>query len=291
MTVYAPSRIYVIGVYLKRIVRWRRISWPYLSVDAFAKLADVEMYRSKYKGRAPSFKEIVAAKVVFCPSDRLEEFLSTYKGLIHPKVIISGNTDFEFHKIPENVPRSVKLMLLQNSFISDDKWIHTMPIGVENFRYGVNGHPRLFRYTHIPKNARGKILFGPFGATHSIREQVKLEFRNIPDKWIFLNSRIKPIKYRKLIEENFEFIVSVRGNGVDTHRLWETLYRGRKPIVQKDSWLSSLKFLDSYVYPINDWTVSEVSKVQEVEIIDFDPSDIPQLWMPYWRRLVEEFKS
>ena len=291
MTEYAPSRIYVIGVYLKRILRLRRISWPYLSVDAFAKLADVSVYPPKYGEKAPSRKRILEAEVIFCPSDRLEEFLRNYQGVICPKVIISGNSDFEFHKIPENVPDSVNLMLLQNSFISDNKRIFTMPIGVENFRLGVNGHPNLFRYSKIPTTARGRVLFGPFSPTHPVREEIKKELEHIPDNWKFLNKRIKPRQYRKLIKRNFEFIVSVRGNGVDTHRLWETIYRGRKAIIERDAWSESLKFLGPHVYQVAEWSLTEVAQTNLAKIQDFKPTDIPQMWMPYWAELVESFRN
>lgn len=291
MTEYAPSRIYVIGVYLKRIMRWRRTSWPYLSVDAFAKLADVSIYPPKYGKRAPSREEILGAEVIFCPSDRLEEFLRNFKDVIYPKVIISGNSDFEFHKIPENVPQSVNMMLLQNSFISDNKRIFTMPIGVENFRFGVNGHPNLFRFSKIPSTARDRVLFGPFSATHPVREEIKKEFAHIPDNWKFLNARIKPRHYRKLIKRNFEFVVSVRGNGVDTHRLWESIYRGRKAIIQRDSWSESLKFLEPYTHQVSEWSLSEVAKANLAKLEDFKPTDIPQMWMPYWEELVESFRS
>ncbi len=41
---------------------------------------------------------------------------------------------------------------------------------------------------------------------------------------------------RKYLRElrNHEFVLCPRGNGVDTHRLWETLYMGSIPIVQRD---------------------------------------------------------
>lgn len=289
MTSYRPSRIYVIGVYLKRLVRWRRLSWPYLTVDAFARLAEVYISPPRFFVKPPTDHEIRNAKVIFCPSDKLEEFLSTHKNSINPNVIISGNSDYEFHVTPENIPNSVQMLLLQNSFISDNKRIFTMPIGVENFRFGVNGNPRLFKYSHTPKSARGRVLFGPFGATHPIRALVKLEFRSIPSNWLYLHSRIKPRKYRKLIKYNFEYVVSLRGNGVDTHRLWETLYRGRKAIVKNDSWLMSLPFIHPYVRTVDEWCIQEVKDSLTSGAQDFNPRDIPQLWMPYWEKMIKSF--
>lgn len=291
MTTKSPTRIYVLGVYAKRILRWRRDSYPYLSIDAISALADVYVFPPKYRQKPPSKTQIEKAEVIFCPSDRLDEFLESYKGLINPKVIISGNSDFEFHTQPSNLPSSVKLLLLQNSFISDGKFIRTLPIGVENFRFGVNGNPKLFPFTPILESARGRILFGPFGETHPLRKSVTSTFKNSIGNWMFLEGRIPPRHYNKMISEGFEYVACVRGNGVDTHRLWETLYRGRKPIAQRDEWLDSLEFLKPYVLYIDNWSEKEISDNTIFNVRDFDPNDIPEIWVPFWANLVNNSKA
>jgi hypothetical protein len=283
---YIKSRGYVLSVHLKQIMRWRNSSDPYLSGDAFADLADVYVFPPKYRKRAPKLRAILKARIIFCPSDKLNEFLDEYAGLIHPKIIISGNSDFEFHELPNNIPPSVRMLLLQNSFISDNQRVFTMPIGVENLRLGVNGHPKLFRYTKIPPLARERVLFGPFSSTHPIRLEINKIFTNIPTTWEFMHSRISPRKYRKIIENEFEYVVCPRGNGVDTHRLWETLYRGRKAIISTDEWSNSITFLSSVVCSVSEWTLSEVSNASKQSVPDFDPVAIPELWIPFWRELI-----
>jgi hypothetical protein len=286
---FMKFRAYVLGVYIKQILRWKKNSYPYLSVDAFADLADVCIFPPKYRKRAPSVSGIVSAKIIFCPSDRLDEFLYKYRGLIHPKVIISGNSDFEFRSLPSNLPASVRMLLLQNSFISDNHKIFTLPIGVENLRLGVNGHPKLFRFKAIPPSARGRILFGPFSATHPIRAGIKERFINIPDTWKYMHSRISPRRYRKIIEGGFEFVACPRGNGVDTHRLWETIYRGRKALIAQDGWSRSIPYLESLVCTLSEWTLDEVMQASQKDLPDFDPGSIPELWMPFWRDFILEY--
>ena len=41
--------------------------------------------------------------------------------------------------------------------------------------------------------------------------------------------------YENLLEEH-SFVFCPEGNGPDTHRLWETLYLGKVPIVKTSSW-------------------------------------------------------
>ena len=288
---YFEGRLSVVSVRSKQVLRHRKISWPYLSPDAFASLADVQILKPKLNRKNLSAEEIFRAKVIFCPSDRLNIFLTEYRGLISPKVIISGNSDFEFHELPRNIPESVKLLLLQNSFISDNKRVFTLPIGVENFRLGVNGHPKLFQFSTITNEARGRLLIGPFSSTHSIRREIKERFSRHIGNWKVLETPVKPRRYRELIKKEYEYILCARGNGVDTHRLWEALYRGRKAIIAKDDWSKSLLFLHPFISLVEDWEIPAVEKVILTNKPDFNPKDIPELWMPYWEKLVQSAKS
>lgn len=50
------------------------------------------------------------------------------------------------------------------------------------------------------------------------------------------------IEYKKQLD-NHKFIICPRGNGIDTHRLWESLYHGIIPIVEKQLHYECLKNL------------------------------------------------
>ena len=58
------------------------------------------------------------------------------------------------------------------------------------------------------------------------------------------------------------FVICPRGNGHDTHRLWETLYMGGIPIVKSNPYINSLT-LDLPVLTINRW--SEITDVNFLE--------------------------
>jgi hypothetical protein len=198
---------------------------------------------------------------------------------ITAKVIICGNSDFEFHEMPRNLPGSVNALFLQNSFISDDKFVFSIPIGIENLRWGVNGNPRLF--WRRANRALHKVLFGPFGRTHSIRAVVAGTFKNPDPSWEFLDlGRISPIKYSWLARR-YRFIAAVRGNGIDTHRHWETLYRGIAPIVIDDKWSQSLVSNGIPFELIAEWSPNEIRRILSRDI-DIDPKALPILWMPHW---------
>jgi hypothetical protein len=229
------------------------------------------------------------AKIIFCRSDELQEFLDLYSEKLTANVIITGNSDHEFHEIPKNIPKSVKALFLQNSYISDNKFVYTIPIGLENFRLGVNGNPKFIQYRRNSVGRPAKILFGPLSPTHPIRETVIARFSQVDSNWDLLTERLSPRNYAR-VSGKYGFIAAVRGNGVDTHRLWEALYRGLTPIVERDDWWRSLESMFPQVLLVDSWEKSEIDRVlsnQEPE--DFDPRALEALWMPYWQAAISKF--
>jgi hypothetical protein len=80
---------------------------------------------------------------------------------------------------------------------------------------------------------------------------------------------------------NHTFVLCPRGNGVDTHRLWETLYMGSIPIVKRDIALSD--FEDLPICFINSWediTVEFLQKEKDRILSNIWNTD--KLKISYW---------
>lgn len=288
MSVNKPSRIKVLHIYCKRFFRWRRNSSPHISGDAFADFADFVFNPPRWRN-FNHWKSLSDAQVIFCKSDQLAEMFDQYHDQINAKVIITGNSDYEFHQIPRNIPPSIRAMFLQNSFISDNRFIFSVPIGLENFRLGVNGNPKFIRSRKKSKTNSGCVLFGPLSATHPIRETVIERFNKLDSKWTLLTDRLNPRAYDR-IANSYSFIAAVRGNGVDTHRLWESLYRGLIPIVVRDDWWKSLEHIFPQVISVSEWSCFEIDQI----VLNKNNSNISDvlcdaLWMPYWKEQINAF--
>lgn len=285
MSVSRPSRVKVAYIYFKRAIRWRRNSSPYVSGDAFADLCDFVYNPPKWRNFNRTAL-ISDAKIIYCKSHELQEMLDRHSGEINARVIVCGNSDFEFHSLPLGIPKSTRALFLQNSFISDDELIFTIPIGIENFRLGVNGNPRFIRNSGVNRIRLKKILFGPLSATHPIREIVIERFNREDSLWDLITDRLSPREY-DLLTRQYCMIAAVRGNGVDTHRLWEALYRGATPIVVADAWWESLREFFPQVIDVSDWNLVGISEViQSVNPVTFDPTKISALWMPFWEQKI-----
>lgn len=283
-----PSRFYVFSVYAKKILRWRRNSSPFLSGDLFADMSDYVYKPPRFRAYERQQIPLRTAKVIFCQSENLQELFTSYYEEINASVVICGNSDFEFHALPEMIPPSVKALFLQNSFISDNKFIFTLPIGIENLRWGVNGNPRLFK--NQIANPNNKILFGPFGNTHPVRTQVIENFTGSGKYWDSLPSgRISPRKYAR-VARRYRLIAAVRGNGIDTHRHWESLYRGVTPVTLRDKWSESLVAIGIPFLLIDSWEEECISKLFSIpNMRNINPLEIDAIWEPYWRLLIQSF--
>jgi hypothetical protein len=215
--------------------------------------------------------------------------LEDYKSYISAGVIICGNSDFEFHQPPRPLPTSVRQLFLQNSFISGDDLVSTLPIGIENFRWGVNGNPKFLK-SDIPFMARkAEVLIGPFGLTHPIRTEIREKFSGGVSGASLLTERCGPREYSE-IASNYRFVGAVRGNGVDTHRLWETLYRGSFPIIQTDDWAKGLRGLNLPIIEINKWEEREILEIAQSPVIrGFEIEKIDALWWPFWKKLISSY--
>jgi hypothetical protein len=203
------------------------------------------------------------------------------------KVIISGNGDHEFHSPPTDLPASVKHLFLQNSFVSDDQLISTLPIGIENFRFGVNGLPWLMNPGRESVRLN-KILMGPFGLTHPDRISAFETFATENKVVDLFSTRTSPKSFAEIMR-GYKFVAAVRGNGVDTHRLWETLYRGATPIVKIDAWSQSLTKYEFPIQFVQNWTVDELEKLLLTPVNRVVPAKISSLWWPYWKRLINDY--
>jgi hypothetical protein len=281
-----PSRVAVAYIYAKRAIRWRRNSYPYISGDAFADLADYvyEPPRWRNFNKVP----LESAKIIFVRSENVQDLFTEYGHVIRAAVIITGNSDYEIHSPLKNIPTSVKAIFIQNSFISDGVRIFSIPLGIENFRWGVNGNPRFMRELKSITPSERRVLFGPLGKTHRTREIVTRDFDGNSEHWDFFRGRIKPQHFDKLAK-GYTHVAAVRGNGIDTHRLWESLYRGITPIVEKSTWWDSLSGIFPEVEIVDSWTHENVLEV----LARSNPSKSfrknPALWMPFWENEINRF--
>lgn len=275
-----PHRIWN---YTKKFAYFGKTSAPYVSPDTFKRIADLDLDRNFY----PGCEKIKEASVVFINSGDTEKFFHEYGKIINAKVLIFGNNDVDFTKFEFTIPKSVKKIYLQNSLI-EDPLFRTIPIGIESLRYVTNGLPKLFLPEYSSRVKSPRILVGPFGNTHLDRQillnQQERNFRNVD----FICGRLSPLEYAET-SSNYSVIACPRGNGLDTHRFWEALYRGAIPLVVESPWTTywSRKGVPMIEIPNWEYDLDQILLSESINLV-FKPNELDFLWEPYWYKEIRQ---
>jgi len=90
---------------------------------------------------------------------------------------------------------------------------------------------------------------------------------------------------RKKFLEDIDFVLCPRGNGIDTHRLWETLYMGSIPIVIYSDVHKNL--LDLPILFVNNWNeISYDFLLEQLSTIKSKTWNMEKLNISYWINLM-----
>jgi hypothetical protein len=153
-----------------------------------------------------------------------------------------------------------------------------IPLGITNNTHESELHPIygnldiMVDVVSKPRNIRNLVYMNfVIGTYPHERQMVWNMFQG--KSWVTTGTSIASLDGRKtFLEEirNHSFVLCPRGNGVDTHRLWETLYMGSIPIVRKDiahsGWTDlPIVFVDSWEEVTEDFLRKEEVRIQSTE--------------------------
>ena len=212
--------------------------------------------------------------------------------LINTKILVSGHSDYE---IDENI--------FQKYNLNYDKWfainvnynhekLIPLPLGITNNTNESEIHP-IFGNTQIMldvlknDNEKKYLLYMNFNLnTYFERSVIYFKFKDYD--WCFDGILNNTLEGRKNFLEDISkarFILCPRGNGIDTHRLWEALYMKSIPIVKYHITHSNLT--DLPILFINDW--SEINKEfleNKYEEMINKEWNMDKLKISYWLNLI-----
>ena len=257
---------------------------PYLSGDSFANLTDYIVYGIKRTDKL-NLTKLRDANSIFVPGDLLNKFLKESFGHVHAKVLITGNSDQNFTK-PLPLPKSISHWFCQNNAVLNSKMMKTLPIGLENSRLG-----RIKLLGLNQKNftdvAVDQVLVPPMSITNTIRIFAIKEALKFPKVFKVQIKMIDEKEYSNLTKM-YRFVLCCEGNGYDSHRVWEILYRGSFPVLLNSKWAQSLQYLNLPILIIDSF--KEVNQKMLTKFADkhsgFDPVNKECLWTPFWKELI-----
>jgi hypothetical protein len=272
-------------IYLRSILLKFSDNSPYISSRSIANLVDYIPYGKKGSKKVNA-KRLAKAKSIFIQSDKLRDFLSTWGKFVKSDILISGGTDQNFISEIE-VPSKIRLVLLQNSAISDNKQIFTLPLGLEDRHLGRAGLKRYHKLKGVSKISE-RILVPPMSPTNAIRRQIIIRTLMKPELFEVKTEMMYEKEYFEILKD-YQFVLCLEGNGFDVHRMWETLYCGSFPVMLRTTWSESLKYLKLPILYF-----SEVSDLTDTKLLefkrknsDFNPTKHQFLWTTHWEEVIK----
>jgi hypothetical protein len=262
----------------------KQLNLPYLSGDGFESICDFSAYSRGVN--LVSNTDISSAKSIFCTSQNVEKFIQEFGSRINANILVLGNSDRDFYEFDLQLPSSIKYVYLQNSHVSDN-FFRTLPIGIENLRYARNGIPSLFSPKYYLRAKKNKVIAGPFSPTNDERNEI-FDWKRIKHNSLdYFEGHISPTKFAD-ITSRYLYVACPRGNGTDTHRFWETLYRGSIPVVKRSKWSDSIQNLKIPFIQLSSWDFEEFMEATDKQPYSaINPEELPVLWTDYWEKLFE----
>jgi len=266
----------------------RPSSYPYISGDTFRSYCDYA-YDELTRSLNPAI--LIPNSTIFLKTDYLDQFCLKIRPRIRvPYILVTHNSDDAAPGIYTDLLDDPNLIAWfgQNYDGYNHPKMHPIPIGLANGHWS-HGNSKLLKTiqeTPIAKRYLAYMNFAP-GTFRSEREPVFSLFAKAP--FCYQTSPKPFVNYlQELAAADFSF--SPRGNGADTHRLWESLYLNTIPIVHSSS-LDSL-YGELPVLIVDDWAiVTEELLTQKKEQFAQQSFHREKLYMDYWMRLINASKA
>ena len=167
--------------------------------------------------------DIKNSNKIFVKTEDLKLLKNKFGKFLDNKIIISHNSDNEI--TDNNLIKQAKVQFSQNCLIKAKNLV-PIPIGIENRQWFDHSIFHKVRKMDIPKTKNIYFLFNV--NTHKSRKNC-LDVLSKKLKW---NTKLPKEEYFKELKRH-KYAICPRGNGLDTHRLWECLYLDVIPIMLK----------------------------------------------------------
>jgi hypothetical protein len=220
-------------------------------------------------------------KLIYTHGHSLKLLLQKIHFFKNKFIIISHNSDINIDDTYLEFLNTENLIALyaQNAICSHEK-INILPIGIANSKWE-HGNLSILEDV-INKNIHfqpNKVHFY-FTLDSNIKER-KICYENIIKKGIKWDKQRNYDEYLQKMKQ-CEYIICPVGNGIDTHRFWETIYLGRIPVVINSPFIQKLKPYYKMVI-LEDWSdfnINSTASLCSAGAIPISmPNKYPKLWM------------
>ena len=229
-----------------------------------------------------STEEISKYKTIFIYVDFIHEFMEKfYSSLGKETIIMTHNGDVnithEYLKYLDN--SNIKKWYCQNKAINHNKLV-SLPIGIANSQWN-HGNQERIKYIKKLNLNKEYLVYKNFEIGTNLDERALCnlitEQNGIP-----MSNKTDIDTYLTYIAKS-KFVISPPGNGLDCHRIWESLYLKTIPIVLKHECFSQFEHLP--ILFVEKWEDITIPFLREKALEEKD-WDIKELTLDFWREKI-----
>ncbi len=241
--------------------------------------------------------------IIFCKTDFLLDEFQKIQNINNDVILITGNSDYAINdEYVNKAPKNIKRWFAQNA-LSNSEILIPLPLGLENkipsnrLGHGIGYFERVLEKETLLSRTNAtnptKFLYSNFNVSTNYQERIKYKKISIDADHIDWEENNLSLRdyFNKILE--YKMVLCPVGNGIDTHRLWETLYSKRIPVITK---VGNYKIYELYEkLPII--ILDDINKLydknfieKEYEQIINNSYDLSFLTFDYWKNKIKEFK-
>ena len=211
-------------------------------------------------------------------------------------VLISHNSDGCITNNPQRkedadsrlMPSNLLLWYGQNVCVKDSK-IKSLPIGIENNKWLAQARKKEKMIVKLlqPKRIK-KLVYINHSISTNPGERQELYQMLESERWVTTVYGRNGYRFDEYVDNiyNHRFVVCPEGNGIDTHRIWETLYLRTIPIVKRS--INNQFYTDLPICFVDDWKeVTEEFLNTEYARIKGSVWDMGKLDFAYWKNKIQ----
>ena len=214
---------------------------------------------------------------IFLNLDRVHDFFTNHKPTA-PYYLITNNSDLDVNESYEwiaNDPLLIK-WYAQNLNFSHPK-VLGCPLGIVNYKNGIDvsrcGNPFTFDRIRRAENEKQTLIYSNFSIrTNPVARAKCLEVSKSPPQEV--------VSYETYLQDLSKsyFCLAPEGVGIDTHRLWESLYLKTIPIITKNQMVEGGMYQGLPMVILDSWDDFDIGFFSEARYLEiWDNFDITTL--------------
>jgi hypothetical protein len=168
--------------------------------------------------------------IIYCKTDHIFDLFEKIKYLDSSLKLITSESDYPItQNLFSNKPKCIKKWFAINvSYEHED--LVPIPLGISNSNCTIT-----LKFSNIEANKKDdrKLLYMNHRAQTNPEERKWLYDYFSTNDWLTAKQPNLSLEEFKKDLTNHIFMLCPRGNGIDTHRMWESLYAGVYPVVQR----------------------------------------------------------